>query len=58
MLELTEKFAQGGRMKNTILKSGGVAVAVLIRPTQDQIDNAKVMLKAVWPEDRITITHR
>ena len=45
-------------MGNVILKSGGEPVMVLIRPTQVQIDQAKVMLKAVWPADRITITHR
>ena len=45
-------------MGNVILKSGGEPVMVLIRPTQVQIDQAKVMLKAVWPQDRITVTYR
>lgn len=42
-------------MSTVILRSGGEPVAVLIRPTKKQIEEAHKMLKAVWPDDKVTV---
>ena len=42
-------------MSKVILRSGGEPVAVLIRPTKKQIEEARKMLKSAWPDDKITI---
>jgi len=38
-----------------VLKVGGEPVAVLIDPTQKEIEEIKASLKDLWPDERVTI---
>jgi len=38
-----------------ILKVGGETVAVLVDPTEDKVKEVKDSLKALWPDERVTV---
>ncbi|MEM7827723.1 MAG: hypothetical protein QW561_00130 [Candidatus Aenigmatarchaeota archaeon] len=38
-----------------LLKVGGETVAVLVDPTEEKVEGVKGALKALWPDERITV---